>query len=71
MGDGLPNNDELYGWVMNNFWETNFKASLGGFYQFGYGLQLSDATDAETAFREMEAINEGILTFYAFEGDKK
>ena len=56
---------------MNNFWETNFKASLGGFYQFGYGLQLSDATDAETAFREMEAINEGILTFYAFEGDKK
>ena len=25
-----------YAWVMNNFWETNFDASNGGFYSFRY-----------------------------------
>ena len=70
-GEGLPNADELYGWVMNNFWETNFKASLGGFYQFRYTLQLTEETDPQKIFRLAEAINEGVLTFYAFEGEKK
>lgn len=70
-GENIPNADEMYGWVMNNFWETNFKASLGGFYQFRYTLQLTEETDPQKLFREAEAINEGVLTFYAFEGDKK
>ena len=71
MGDGAPNNDEVYAWVMNNFWETNFKASLGGFYQFRYSLALADSTDVESAFRQAEAINEGVLQFYLFEGEKQ
>ncbi|RDY25517.1 glycosyl hydrolase family 38 [Romboutsia weinsteinii] len=29
---------ELYSWVMNNIWETNFKASLGGFIEFNYSI---------------------------------
>lgn len=71
MGEGSPNRDELYSWVMNNFWETNFKASLGGFYQFRYTLQTTPSCDPAEVFRTAEAINEGVLTFYAFEGEKK
>ncbi len=71
MGEGSPNADELYSWVMNNFWETNFKASLGGFYQFRYTLQLTEEKEPEKIFKEMECINEGILTFYLFEGEKQ
>ena len=56
---------------MNNFWETNFKASLGGFYQFRYTLQTTPSCDPAEVFRTAEAINEGVLTFYAFEGEKK
>ena len=36
--DGADNIDDVYSWVMNNFWETNFKVSLGGFHQFRYSL---------------------------------
>ncbi len=66
MGEGDPNVDEVYSWVMNNFWETNFKASLGGFYQFHYTLALSEGTVPE-AFEKAETLNEGVLQFYRFE----
>lgn len=33
-----PKEYELYSWVMNNIWETNFKASLGGFIEFNYSI---------------------------------
>lgn len=33
-----PKDYELYSWVMNNIWETNFKASLGGFIEFNYSV---------------------------------
>lgn len=26
----------LYGWLMTNYWETNFSAQLGGFHEFRY-----------------------------------
>lgn len=71
MGEGQPNADELYSWVMNNFWETNFKASLGGFFQFRYTLQLTCEKEPAAIFAQAESINEGVLTFYAFEGEKK
>ncbi|WP_434641966.1 hypothetical protein PQ692_10920 [Thermoanaerobacterium thermosaccharolyticum] len=32
------NKSVVYSWVMNNFWKTNFKVDLGGFYQFKYKL---------------------------------
>lgn len=39
-----------YGWLMTNFWETNFDASLGGFHEFRYrvewGTHLAKPTDA-------------------------
>ena len=71
MGEGAPNADETYSWVMNNFWETNFKASLGGFYQFHYSLELSDTQDVQAAFRKAEALCEGVLSFYRFEEKKE
>ena len=71
MGEGAPNQDEVYSWVMNNFWETNFKASLGGFYQFHYSLELSGARDVPAAFRRAESLCEGVLTFYRFEERKE
>jgi hypothetical protein len=66
MGDGVKNNDDVYSYVMNNFWETNFKASLGGFYQFRYHLNLPDTNNPEEIFRISEAVNEGTLNFYSF-----
>jgi hypothetical protein len=33
----------LYSWQTNNKWETNFKASCGGFYEFRYVLEIGPA----------------------------
>lgn len=67
MGEDVKNCDEVYSWVMNNFWETNFKASLGGFYQFHYSLILTDSTEPKAVFAQAEAVNENVLQFYSFE----
>ena len=69
MGEGVPNVDEVYSWVMNNYWETNFKASLGGFHQFHYELAVLQGTDAAESFEIAETMNEGILAFTVFEGE--
>lgn len=63
MGEGEPNVTDSYAWVMNNFWETNFKASLGGFYQFRYAMTLLDTADPKEIFRQAEAVNEGTMNF--------
>ncbi|MGA7204385.1 MAG: hypothetical protein WBX27_07130 [Specibacter sp.] len=69
MGEGVPNVDEVYSWVMNNYWETNFKASLGGFHQFHYELAVLEACPVEDAFEIAESMNEGVLQFCIFEGE--
>ncbi|MBR3872792.1 MAG: hypothetical protein IKJ26_01355 [Clostridia bacterium] len=63
------NTDAVYSWVMNNFWETNFKASLGGFYQFHYALRLMDERDPEGCFAAARADNTGVLCFTSFDVD--
>jgi hypothetical protein len=57
------NRSPLYSWVMNNFWETNFKADLGGFYEFSYILGIQDPVDIRTARNLCTARNEGIPAF--------
>ena len=52
---------------MNNFWETNFKASLGGFYQFHYSLRLLSQTEPEACFQIARAENTGLLAFPSFD----
>ena len=61
------NTDRVYSWVMNNFWETNFKASLGGFYQFHYSLRLLSQTEPEACFQIARAENTGLLAFPSFD----
>ena len=63
----LKNTDRVYSWVMNNFWETNFKASLGGFHQFHYSLVLTDSTDPKQIFDGAAADNTGVLCFPSFD----
>ena len=58
------NGSEMYSWVMNNFWETNFKVDLGGFYEFSYVIATQEKMDKEEAVKVCEAENEGILGFY-------
>lgn len=58
------NGSEMYSWVMNNFWETNFKVDLGGFYEFFYVISTQEKMDKEEAVKVCEAENEGILGFY-------
>ncbi|MBP1043477.1 hypothetical protein I6N95_20850 [Vagococcus sp. BWB3-3] len=56
------NHEQVYSWPMNNFWETNFKVDLSGFYEFDYQLYLmSDQTPAELIEKATE-LNEGIIT---------
>ena len=63
----LKNTDRVYAWVMNNFWETNFKASLGGFHQFHYALRLMDDPTPDTCFSAARADNTGLICFPSFD----
>jgi hypothetical protein len=58
------NRSTVYSWVMNNFWETNFKVDLGGFYEFAYTLTVVDKLPVAQAAAICEANNEGLLSFY-------
>ena len=49
---------------MNNFWETNFKVDLGGFYEFRYILDVEEGEEIHDTFRRCQAENGGILTGY-------
>ncbi len=69
--EGADNIDDVYAWVMNNFWETNFKVSLGGFHQFRYTLLSTFETSPEDAMSSAKEACTSIVGFYAFTEDKK
>ena len=58
------NRSAMASWVMNNFWETNFKADLGGFYEFTYTLESVEKTDTALEMARANELNEGILSLY-------
>jgi hypothetical protein len=37
-----PHNFKQYNWIMTNYWETNFEAELGGFYEFNYKITTTE-----------------------------
>ncbi|WP_054023953.1 glycoside hydrolase [Bacillus sp. FJAT-28004] len=54
--------DQLYAWVLTNYWETNFKATLGGYYEFRYRVQWGkEISSAEQAVQLSHSNNAGIL----------
>ncbi|WP_318615688.1 glycosyl hydrolase [Sporosarcina sp. YIM B06819] len=58
------NNELVYSWPMNNFWETNFKVDLSGFYEFDYQLYLTDQPQNEFQLLEKcQELNEGLVAF--------
>ena len=59
------NKGEIYSWALNNYWETNFKVDLGGFYEFAFSLTFGEGNLLEENRTYMEAINEGVLSFYS------
>ena len=59
------NNEAVYSWAMNNYWETNFKVDLSGFYEFTYTLRLEDTIAIQHAFNYSAAINTGFIGFYS------
>ncbi len=53
------NTSTPFAWVMNNFWETNFEANLGGVYEFFYTVTTPDHADVKTQFDKCQTMNEG------------
>jgi hypothetical protein len=50
-----------YAWLMTNYWETNFAAELGGFYEFRYSVMWGDElADEISALRACRDANWGI-----------
>lgn len=62
-GENKKNSDMVYSWVMNNFWETNFKVDLGGFHQYHYRMLLTEKKEPEEVRRLAEQSNTGLFTF--------
>lgn len=54
------NRDTPYAWVMNNFWETNFEANLGGVYEFFFDIAAVPHDTAEAQLERVKAMNEGL-----------
>lgn len=42
-GDERDNHAPISSWVLNNFWETNFKATVGGFHEFRFRFSAGTA----------------------------
>ncbi len=53
----------LYAWLMTNYWETNFYAELGGFYEFRYIVQWGpECRVPREALELCQTLNTGFLT---------
>ncbi|MDF2943611.1 MAG: glycoside hydrolase family 38 [Herbinix sp.] len=57
------NRRDVYSWIMNNTWETNFKMDLSGITEFCYTLDLIKTTNAEQSFQKMKDEGYGVVTF--------
>jgi hypothetical protein len=49
--DSLPTSGTVLSYVMNNYWETNYRASQGGAHEWRYAFRLHDGFDSAAADR--------------------
>ncbi len=54
------NRAEIRSRIMNNFWETNFAADLGGWHEFRYTVTVTAPGDPEEQLRRCAAANTGL-----------
>ncbi|MFA6289543.1 MAG: hypothetical protein WC661_19355 [Opitutaceae bacterium] len=53
-----------YSWLMTNYWETNFDASLGGFHEFSYRIEFGrHLADPERAIHHCGVLSQGLKSF--------
>ncbi|MDT8979913.1 glycoside hydrolase family 38 C-terminal domain-containing protein [Paenibacillus sp. chi10] len=52
----LDTRPSTYAWLMTNYWETNFKATLGGFYEFCYAVELRHDVSAAQLSNEISTL---------------
>lgn len=57
------NKRDVYSWIMNNIWETNFKMDLSGITEFCYSLNMIKTQDAASSFKAMKDEDYGTVTF--------
>lgn len=62
-GENEKNSDMLYSWVMNNFWETNFKVDLGGFHQYRYSIFSVEEKNPKIVQELARRMNRGLFSF--------
>ncbi|WMJ23900.1 hypothetical protein RBG61_04320 [Paludicola sp. MB14-C6] len=63
--DNKPENNkrDVYSWVMNNTWETNFKMDLSGFTEYCYTVDIIKATNINNSFETLKDNAFGVVTF--------
>lgn len=57
------NQRDVYSWIMNNIWETNFKMDLSGITEFCYTLNILEADTIEESYEKMKDEGYGVVTF--------
>ena len=58
--DGELNRSEIRSRIMNNFWETNFAAALGGWHEFRYFVAVLDKDSPEAQLKKCAALCTGL-----------
>ena len=54
---------DVYSWIMNNIWETNFKMDLSGITEFCYSLNMIETENVTESFKAMKDEDYGVVTF--------
>ncbi len=57
------NKINVYSWIMNNIWETNFKMDLSGATEFCYSLTMEDGNNVDDIFNSMRNDYGRVVTF--------